>query len=394
MSASLLFRTGKSIVSELGASSTRLGSIVGSETALRSGGSVLIVTDPGVRAAGLLDGALASLENSGFNTTVFADVEPDPHEDIVRSAHAAALESQADAVIGLGGGSSLDVAKVTAFLSGDTKQSLADLYGVNKCKGRRLPLVQIPTTAGTGSEVTSISILTTGEKAKMGIVSPQLYPDVALLDAELTLSVPKDVTAATGIDAMVHAVEASTSVKLKNRISGMFASEALLLLSANIQRVCENGNDKEGRQNMLLGSTFAGIAFANAPVAAVHALAYPIGSHFKVAHGLSNAIMLPHVLRFNSQDDEAARIYSEICNICFPDDVHWPSDIHGAHALADGFAALADNLGIPTTLQEVGVGDNDIDMLAREALKQERLLPNNPVSVTLEDAVQLYRSAF
>ena len=173
----------------------------------------------------------------------------------------------------------------------------------------------------------------------------------------------------------------------------MFASEALELLSNNIRLVWENGNDKEARQSMLLGSTLAGIAFANAPVAAVHALAYPIGSHFKVAHGLSNAIMLPHVLRFNSQDDEAARIYSKICDICFPDDVHWPSDIHGAHALADGFATLARDLRIPTTLQEVGIGDTDIDMLAREALKQERLLPNNPVSVRLEDAIQLYSSA-
>ena len=287
----------------------------------------------------------------------------------------------------------MDVAKVVAFLAGETDQKLEELYGISQCRGVRLPLVQIPTTAGTGSEVTPISILTTGENAKMGIVSPAFYPDLALLDAELTISVPAPVTAATGIDAMVHAIEACTSRTLKNNISDLFAREALVLLASNIRRVCANGDDTEARQDMLLGSTYAGMAFANAPVAAVHALAYPIGSHFKVPHGLSNAIMLPHVLRFNAEDAEAARIYSELCDLCFPDSTRWPSDMHGAHALADGFASLAADLGIATTLEEVGIEDKDIDLLAIEALKQERLLPNNPVPVRLEDAIHLYRQA-
>jgi alcohol dehydrogenase class IV len=315
-------------------------------------------------------------------------------QSCVLAAGDAAVACGARAIVGLGGGSSLDVAKVVALLAGKTEQTLGELYGVDKCRGMRLPLVQIPTTAGTGSEVTPISILTTGENAKMGIVSPLLYPDVALLDAELTMSVPAHVTAATGIDAMVHAVEACTSRTLKNGISDMFAKQALALLAANIRRVCANGDDAKARQDMLLGSTYAGMAFANAPVAAVHALAYPIGSHFKVPHGLSNAIMLPHVLRFNAEDPETARIYAELCDICFPDSTRWPSDVHGAHALADGFATLSSDLGIATTLQEVGIVDQDLDLLAVEALKQERLLPNNPVPVRLEDAIYLYRQAF
>ena len=175
----------------------------------------------------------------------------------------------------------MDVAKVVAFLQGTTTQTLPDLYGVDQCVGTRLPLVQVPTTAGTGSEVTPISIVTTGTNSKMGIVSPHLLPDAAVLDGNLTLSVPPLVTAATGIDAMVHAIEARTSALKKNPMSDVLAHEALRLLSANLRRVCEDGSNAEARADMLLGSCLAGMAFANAPVAAVHALAYPLGAHFK-----------------------------------------------------------------------------------------------------------------
>ena len=393
--SSFSFSTCRTVLSGIGASSSRLGSVLASELgASRHGAAVMLVTDPGVRAAGLCDGALRSIEDAGMKAILFDQCQADPPESCVLSARDAAAACSAEAIVGLGGGSSLDVAKVVAFLAGETTQTLKDVYGVNKCIGKRLPLVQIPTTAGTGSEVTPISILTTGENAKMGIVSPTLYADVAVLDAELTMSVPPKVTAATGIDAMVHAIEASTSAKLKNGISDLFAREALSLLSSNIRRVCEDGNDAEARQDMLLGSTYAGMAFANAPVAAVHALAYPIGSHFKVPHGLSNAIMLPHVLRFNAEDPKTAAIYSELCDICFPNSARWPSDLHGAHALADGFETLAADLEIPTTLNEVGISEKDIDVLAVEALKQERLLPHNPVPVRLQDAIDLYRRAY
>ena len=161
------------------------------------------------------------------------------------------------------------------------------------------PLIQVPTTAGTGSEVTPISIVTTGATTKMGVVSPLLLPDLALLDAELTLGLPPAVTAATGIDAMVHAIEAYTSKIKKNPLSDLLAREALRLLAANLDQAVHNGHNREARQAMLLGACLAGQAFANAPVAAVHALAYPLGSHFHLPHGLCNALMLPPVLAFN-----------------------------------------------------------------------------------------------
>jgi alcohol dehydrogenase class IV len=189
----------------------------------------------------------------------------------------------------------MDVAKVVAFLGQrDCRQNIQDIYGVGMCNGSRMPLIQVPTTAGTGSEVTPISIVTTGESEKKGIVSPVLLPDWAVLDGELTTSLPSKVTAATGIDAMVHAIEAYTSKIKKNPLSDLLAKEALRLLGSNIRRVCSEGGaaDAEARGQMLLGSLYAGMAFANAPVAAVHALAYPIGALFHVPHGVSNVLML------------------------------------------------------------------------------------------------------
>lgn len=175
----------------------------------------------------------------------------------------------------------MDVAKVIALLTHPQQtQSLAEMYGVNNAKGPKLPLILIPTTAGTGSEVTPISIVTTGETTKTGIVSPQLYADMVILDANFTLQLPAHITAATGIDAMVHAIEAYTSKNKKNFYADMLAKNALRLLNDNLPKVLKNAQDAQARQNMLVGSMLAGQAFANAPVAAVHALAYPLGGHF------------------------------------------------------------------------------------------------------------------
>ena len=398
MSRNFLFQTTRNILSELGGVA-KLGALVGSS----SGGGlgcarVLVVTDPGVRAAGLVDPALRSLSDAGVAHAVFDDVVADPPEQVVHDACAAARALGADGVVGLGGGSSMDVAKLVAFLeSAGTTQSLSDIYGVGACAGERLPLVQVPTTAGTGSEVTPISIVTTGENAKMGVVSPQLLPDWALLDGALTLSVPPAVTAATGIDAMVHAIEAYTSCPRKNPLSDALAREALALLAGNIRAACARGDDGDARGAMLLGSCYAGMAFANAPVAAVHALAYPVGSHFHVPHGLSNSLVLPHVLRFNAADARAAAQYAELLPLVFPERAAAaaPSsdDEAAAHALADGLAELAVELAIPTTLPEVGIAAGDVELLATEAMKQTRLLPNNPREVTLDDARALYTAA-
>merc|ERR1712156_1174392 len=182
---------------------------------------------------------------------------------------------------------------------------MGEIYGIDLCIGKRLPLIQVPTTAGTGSEVTNISVITTGQAEKKGVGSAQLYADYAVLDGDLTTTIPPKTTAATGIDAMVHAIEAFTSKHKKNVLSDVLAKEALSLLGSNIKRACVDGNDREARMAMLLGSLYAGMAFSNSPCAAVHALAYPIGSHFHVPHGLSNSLMLPHVLRFTGEDPSA-----------------------------------------------------------------------------------------
>jgi alcohol dehydrogenase len=306
------FGTVASIVSEPGAS-LRLGQLV----AERFPGvqRVLVVTDPGFLRTGLVEAPRASLEGEGMQVTVYSDVAADPPEAIVQAAAEFARRHGTELVIGLGGGSSMDVAKLVAVLAG-SDQPLAEMYGIGNVKGKRLPLVQVPTTAGTGSEVTNIAIVTTGETTKMGVVSPQLYADLAVLDASLTTGLPAIVTAATGIDAMVHAIEAYTSRHKKNPLSDMLARQALSLLSANLVKACENGQDLAARQAMLLGACLAGQAFSNAPVAAVHALAYPIGGIFHVAHGLSNSLVLPHVLRFNLPS--ATGLYAELAGIVVP----------------------------------------------------------------------------
>jgi alcohol dehydrogenase len=379
------FTTVSSIVSEPGAA-LRLGQLV----AERFPGvkRVLIVTDPGFLRTGLVETPRVSLEHQGMQVVTYSDVMADPPEAVVEAAAEFARKHGSELVIGLGGGSSMDVAKLVAVLAG-SEQPLAEMYGIGKVSGKRLPLVQIPTTAGTGSEVTNIAIVTTGETTKMGVVSPQLYADLALLDANLTLGLPPIVTAATGIDAMVHAIEAYTSRHKKNPLSDMLARQALSLLSANLVKACENGHDLDARQAMLLGACLAGQAFSNAPVAAVHALAYPIGGIFHVAHGLSNSLVLPHVLRFNLP--AATTHYAELAGIVMPHASG--SEEARALALIVAMQQIAKITGVETTLQQVGITESDLDRLADDAMLQTRLLGNNPRELTREDARAIYAAA-
>jgi alcohol dehydrogenase class IV len=250
----------------------------------------------------------------------------------------------------------------------------------------------VPTTAGTGSEVTPISIVTTGTSEKMGVVSPVLLPDVALLDPQLTWGLPAPVTAATGIDAMVHAIEAHASGSANNNpISRALACEALRLMGGALERAVRDGSDRAARADMLLGSMLAGQAFANSPVAAVHALAYPIGGHFHVPHGLSNALVLPHVLRFNAAT--AGDLYADIAPIVFPKLGDIARQARGA-AFADELAALSERCGLKPRLREVGIPQDAIDLLSTDAMKQTRLLVNNPRPLGLEDARAIYAAAW
>lgn len=374
------FQSTKSVIVESGVSE-RLGEIVTRLGCRR----VFLVTDKGIVDNGLLDRVLRSFAATGVDVTVYSDVLADPPAHVVTAAADDAIAANADGVVGLGGGSSMDVAKLVALLAHRTEK-LDAIYGVGNAKGPRLPLILVPTTAGTGSEVTPISIVTTGEGEKKGVVSPVLLPDIAVLDADLTLGLPPAVTAATGIDAMVHAIEAYTSKRLKNPVSDCLAREALRLLGASIHEACFNGTNREARQAMLLGAMLAGLAFANAPVAGVHALAYPIGARFHVPHGLSNSLVLPAVMRFNL---EAARmLYAELAPILVP--TVQGSEGQRAQALVERLAGLPAELSLPARLRDVGIASTDIPALAEHAMRQTRLLVNNPREIMLDDAKAIY----
>ena len=351
---------------------------------------VFLVTDAGLIQAGMIAGALASLANAKVRVTVFSEVQADPPERVVEAAVRAALAAGVDGVVGFGGGSSLDSAKLVALLV-RTPQALPAIYGIGLARGPRLPLIQVPTTAGTGSEVTPISILTTPSHEKKGVVSPLLYPDLALLDSRLTLGLPPAVTAMTGVDAMVHAVEAFSTRLKKNPLSDALAIKALQLLYANLSAAVSHGQDPVVRENMLIGSLFAGMAFANAPVAAVHALAYPLGGHYGLPHGLSNSLVFVAVLKFNLPVAQA--LYADLGRSILPPLAGAPDD-EAAAAFVAAISALVATMPYAQSLRAAGVKQEDLPMLAQDAMKIGRLLVNNPRDVTLADALALYEAAF
>ncbi|WP_167143616.1 iron-containing alcohol dehydrogenase [Pseudomonas sp. OTU750018] len=382
------FATTAQILCEIGAS-RRLAELCRERGAQR----VLIVTDPGISKLGMLDEVLPGFARAELTVEVFDQVVADPPEAILLAAVEQARALKAQLIVGFGGGSSMDVAKLVALLAHpECGQELAQIYGVGNARGQRLPLILVPTTAGTGSEVTQISIITTGETTKMGVVSPLLLPDLALLDAELTLGLPPAVTAATGIDAMVHAIEAYTSALKKNPLSDLLAREALSLLAANLDEVVHNGGNREARQAMLLGSCLAGQAFANAPVAAVHALAYPLGGHFHIPHGLSNALVLPHVLGFNG--NAAAPLYAELAPLVLGDQLRAGSVLQQTEQFIGALADFSVRSGLPTRLRDAGVPQDMLPTLARDAMQQQRLLVNNPREMTEAHALAIYQVAY
>lgn len=352
---------------------------------------LLLVTDPGMLKQQLHLPLLDIIESAGLEYVIYSDVQADPPDTVVLEAVAFAKQENIDVVLGFGGGSSMDVAKLIAILAHpEQHQTLSDLYGVDNATGPRLALILVPTTAGTGSEVTPISIVTTGETTKTGIVAPILYADIAILDATFTQNLPAQITAATGIDAMVHAIEAYTSKHKKNPYSDMLAKQALRLLNANLQRVLQDGNDLDARQNMLIGSMLAGQAFANAPVAAVHALAYPLGGHFHLSHGHSNALVLTEVLKFNAP--VAKQLYAELMTWLDPRS-------KGCHdGLTDLFIDHFNNhlmqSGLTLKLNQLNVPEHMLQVMAKDAMQQSRLLQNNPRELKLEDAYQIYQAIY
>ena len=363
------------------------------EISNKLGQSILFITDKGLMSLGLTEQTLKELKKIS-SVEIFDDVEADPSKKTLLKAIEVGKKIKATGVIGFGGGSSMDVAKLTALILG-SGENLEEAWGVANAKGPRLPLVLIPTTAGTGSEVTPVSIITVGEEEKKGVSSSLILPDLAILDPDLTLGLPANTTAATGIDAMVHAIEAyASSSKNNNPISKMLSIEALKLLGGSIEKAVFEGSNVEARGNMLIGAMLAGKAFANSPVAAVHALAYPIGGTFHVSHGLSNSLVLPYVLRFNSVDSKASKDYAELAPYVFPEiDTNKGAQSVCAEFI-DKLESLSKKLGLPQKLREVDIPKNACEKMAKDAMKQTRLLVNNPREVTEKDALNIYHSAW
>jgi alcohol dehydrogenase class IV len=358
------------------------------------GSNILFITDKDLMSLKLTEPTLNELKKFSSKVEIFEDVEADPSLKTLLNSIEIGKKMKATGVIGFGGGSSMDVAKLTSLILG-SDENIEEVWGVSNAKGPRLPLVLVPTTAGTGSEVTPISIITVGEEEKKGVSSPIILPDVAILDPDLTIGLPAHTTAATGIDAMVHAIEGYASAnKNNNPISKMLSIEALKLLGGSIEKAVFDGSNIEARGNMLIGAMLAGKSFANSPVAAVHALAYPIGGTFHVSHGLSNSLVLPYVLRFNSADNKATKDYAELAPFVFPD----ININQGSQAVCSEFIdrmeSLSKKLGLPQKLREVNIPKEACIKMAKDAMKQTRLLVNNPREVTEKDALNIYESAW
>ena len=364
------------------------------EVSKKLGPNILFITDKDLMSLKLTEPALNELRKYSSIVEIFQDVEADPSIKTLLKSIEVGKKINATGVIGFGGGSSMDVAKLSALILG-SNENIEDVWGVSNAKGPRLPLVLIPTTAGTGSEVTPISIITVGEEEKKGVSSSIILPDIAILDPDLTIGLPAHTTAATGIDAMVHAIEGYTSAnKNNNPISKMLAVEALKLLAGSIERAVFDGSDIKARGNMLIGAMLAGKAFANSPVAAVHALAYPIGGTFHVSHGLSNSLVLPYVLRFNSVDSKTTKNYAELAPFIFPD----INTDQGSQAVCkefiDKLEVLSKKIGLPQKLREVNIPKDACKKMASDAMKQTRLLVNNPREMTESDALNIYEAAW
>ena len=342
---------------------------------------VLVVTDPGVIKAGIYERIKTALTE--VQVELFDQVKPDPSTTFVQSVAAEARKARVDTVIGLGGGSSIDTAKMAAALVAN-ERDLHEYLGGAPLAAAVLPILAVPTTAGTGSEATHIAILSDeAAQVKKGLVSVRIMPRYAFLDPELTLGLPPAITAATGVDALCHAIESFTSVNA-SQYSEVLSLRAIELLNGNIVQAFRNGNNVQAREKMLLGSFLAGIAFANAGVTAVHAFAYPLGGMFHVAHGLANSLMLPTILRFNAGS----------CRERFERIGRVMAEGGTTDTVTARIEELQEVLQLPRNLAAIGIPADALEKMAQAVVQITRLLNNNPRKVTIEDARAIYREAF
>lgn len=349
--------------------------------------SVIIITDKGVVTTGIVDRVEDLLKGAGIVTHRFDDVESDPRLETASDAARMCKDCGASLVLGMGGGSPMDIAKVASILV-TNEDKVESYFGIDLIPRPGLKTILVPTTAGTGSEATPIAILSDhAEKLKKGIVSPHLFPYAAILDAELTVGLPSHVTAATGMDALIHAVEAYTSKKAFP-MTDLLAERAMALISANLRTAYSDGKNLSARCTMLEASLLAGMAFANAGVTAVHAFAYPIGAEFHIPHGVANSIMLGSVMEFNMMGNlsKFARMA-----VILGESVQGMSQREAAQAAVSALQTLASDVRIPSSLREFGLKDEHIPELAKGVMKVTRLLANNPRQLSVEDAEEIYR---
>ena len=379
------FYTNGHIVSEADSMRQKLGDLAKQYDAT----SAIIITDTGISELGYVDIAQESLEQAGINVVIFDRVVADPPIEVVEEAIELARANQCNLVIGLGGGSPIDTAKIVALYSNDF-QSVNELLEADISGFKKMPLFAIPTTAGTGAEATFVSVITAKDGSKKAIYTPKILPDVAILDATLTLKLPRHITAATALDAMVHCIEAYTSRTKKNPISDALAVKGLQMLWSNFYTVLHHGDDIDARADMLLGSTLAGIAFVNASVAAVHGLSYPLSINFHVPHGHANALVMCSVFTFNLP--VAAPLYAELARAVMPIDTSGMTDLKAAHQFINQLKDFLKTSGLKYRLNELDITAEDIPALADMVINTyARLIETNPMDMSLEEVKMIYQ---
>lgn len=354
------------------------------------GKHALLVTGSGHTSRSPAVAILGSLlDENGITLSRFQEIRPDPDVETVERGAGFARERGCDFVIGLGGGSPMDAAKIIAALLANDGDP-ASWEGVGRVPRRCKPLVCIPTTAGTGSEVTSVAVITGGKRRqKMSIVSPNLYPLLAAIDPELTYSMPPGLTASTGMDAFAHAVESYVARRAWEPTRALSLRAAQLIYS-NLERACADGSDIEARREMCMGSFLAGMAFTASGLGLTHALAHALGAHYGIAHGTANALLLPHVMRFNLES--CPELYRDIAAAIGLDVSGLPAR-RAAEAAAEAVMELVNALPLPSGLKEAGVVETSIESLAAEAFLNTRLRSSNPRDTVLEDLVEILRAA-
>ncbi|MGK9181823.1 iron-containing alcohol dehydrogenase [Priestia filamentosa] len=363
---------------------------IGEEAKKLESKKAMIITDKVIQQTGLLSRVISSLEEIDLAVDTMDEVMPEPPFENLEQMMIQLEGKEYDLLIGVGGGSVLDATKVLSIML-TNQENVRDLVGIEKVQNAGIPTILVPTTAGTGSEVTYNAIFTdVRDKVKKGIVSPYLLPKVAIVDPSLTLTVPPSVTAATGMDALVHAVESYTAIRAGELTDGI-ALQAIKLISRSLRKAVYNGKDVQAREDMAMGSLLAGISLGNAGVGAVHALAYPLGGKFKVPHGVANSLLLPFVMKYNVVTD--LEKFAEIAK-ALGENIEGLSLREAANCTVYALTQLAQDIEIPSSLKDVGVTAEDIPNLAEEASKIDRLLNNNPRWLTVKEIEKIYEEAY